>query len=154
MQHITTTLKKSHHTYGVRRPTAALHQQGLVVNHKCIARLKRVYGIYPRVHKPIRVKTTVADPSHPVAVNHLNRQFSPRRPHTAWVGDITYIPTTQGWSYLAVWEDLTTRKVVGWAVARQLRASLVLDAFEQACAQEPNLYPHLTPCLWRSMLSV
>ena len=68
----------------------------------------------------------------PVADNLLDRQFDPESPNEAWVADITYIPTREGWLYLAAVEDLYSRRVVGWSMADQLESRLVVDALAVA----------------------
>src|SRR5262249_54218879 len=68
----------------------------------------------------------------PVADNLLGRQFDPESPNEAWVADITYIPTREGWLYLAVVEDLYSRRVVGWSMADRLESRLVVDALALA----------------------
>ncbi len=96
-----------------------------------IARLMRELGL--RACSPVRCRvTTVNDPSLPVVENHLARQFTVPQPDQAWVGDITYIWTEQGWLYLAVVIDLFSRRVVGWSMADHLRTSLVLGALQAA----------------------
>jgi len=69
------------------------------------------------------------------APNILGRNFTPERPNQVWAGDITYIWTSEGWVYLAVFLDLFSRKVVGWATSKRLTTSFVLLAFERACAR-------------------
>jgi putative transposase len=70
-----------------------------------------------------------------VADNLLDRQFDPAGPNEKWVGDITYIPTREGWLYLAVIEDLYSRRIVGWAMADHRESRLVVDAMEMAVAR-------------------
>ena len=133
---------ESHYTYGVRRLTAYVRNQGIVANHKRIARLKALHGIYPNTRKPQNIKTTVVHRNHPVENNHLNRQFMNNHPNQVWVGDITYLKTLQGWVYLAVWLDLCSRKIVGWSIQQHLQTSLVLQAFDRACIHEAVM-PHM-----------
>ena len=80
-------------------------------------------------------RTTVVDPTLPVAENLLNRQFSPEAPNQVWATDITYISTSEGWVFLAVILDLYSRKVVGWAAADPMRTDLCLLALERALAK-------------------
>ena len=82
-----------------------------------------------------RVLTTRRDPSHPVAPNLLNREFTAKEPNKKWVTDITYIPTMQGWLYLAVILDLYSRMVVGWSMSSSCDEELVERALEQALAR-------------------
>jgi transposase InsO family protein len=82
-----------------------------------------------------RVSTTKRDESHPVAPNLLNREFTASAPNKKWVTDITYIPTKQGWLYLAVMLDLYSRMVVGWSMSGNCDEKLVEHALEQALAR-------------------
>ncbi len=127
--------KASRKTYGVRRLTQALAQQGEPVNHKRVARLKRENGIYPRSSRK-RPRTTQADPNHSVAANHLDRQFEQSQANTVWAGDISYLACEQGWLYLAIWLDLFNRKLVGWSLSHSLHTQLIVDAFEQAVVRQ------------------
>jgi transposase InsO family protein len=82
-----------------------------------------------------RVVTTKRDETHPVARNLLNREFTASAPNKKWVTDITYIPTKQGWLYLAVMLDLYSRMVVGWSMSSNCDEKLVEHALEQALAR-------------------
>jgi transposase InsO family protein len=91
------------------------------------------------------VSTTDSKHTLPVAENVLNRQFEVAQPNRAWVSDITYIRTAQGWLYLAVVLDLYSRKVVGWAMAPTMPAGLVISALSMALQQRrppPGLVLH------------
>jgi putative transposase len=70
-----------------------------------------------------------------VAQNHLQQDFSPLAPNRCWAGDITYLRTTAGWRYLAVWIDLYSRRVVGWAMGATMETTLVLEALNRALGQ-------------------
>jgi putative transposase len=76
--------------------------------------------------------TTDSNHDLPVAENLLNRQFDPASPNEAWAADITYIPTREGWLYLAAVEDLYSRRVVGWSMADHMQSRLVVNALELA----------------------
>jgi transposase InsO family protein len=83
--------------------------------------------------------------THPVAPNRLDRQFHAERPDQVWVGDITYLWTSEGWLYLSVLLDLCTRRVVGWAVSERLTAELAREALSMALGRrrpEPGLLHH------------
>ncbi len=67
-----------------------------------------------------------------MAENLLQQEFSPATPNRCWAGDITYIRTSSGWRYLAVWIDLYSRRVVGWAMGATMEATLVLEALNRA----------------------
>lgn len=73
--------------------------------------------------------------TQPPAPNRLDRDFAPGKAGERWVGDITYVPTLEGWLYLAAVLDLGTRKIVGWAMAAQMKVDLVLDALRMALLQ-------------------
>src|SRR5437763_10897775 len=92
----------------------------------------RQHGI--RAHAPCRYRVCTTDSKHslPVAANLLDRNFIADRPNQVWLADITYIPTAEGWLYLAVILDLFTRKVVGWAMRDHLRAELTIAALTMA----------------------
>lgn len=90
-------------------------------------------------------RTTNSRHSHPVAPNLLNRNFQVSKPNTVWVGDITYIPTGQGWLYLAIVKDLCTKKVVGYAFSNRIDTALTLAALRMAVKREhpaPGLMFH------------
>jgi transposase InsO family protein len=113
------------------RAELAARGQGCCVN--TVAKLMRDHGIRAKTaKKKFRVCTTDSDHDLPVAENLLDRQFNPEASNEAWVADITYIPTRQGWLYLAAVEDLYSRRVVGWSMAENLQSRLVVDALELA----------------------
>jgi transposase InsO family protein len=91
-------------------------------------------GIQAKRRKLYKVSTTDSKHSYPVAPNLLNRQFSAERPNEKWLTDITYIPTKEGWFYLATVLDVCSRKVVGWAMHRHMEESLVERALQMAAA--------------------
>jgi transposase InsO family protein len=96
-----------------------------------IAKLMRENGIRAKSARKFR-HTTDSNHALPVAKNLLNRQFNPLQPNESWVADITYIPTREGWLYLAVVEDLFSRMVVGWSMDARMTSRLVVDALEMA----------------------
>ena len=132
---------ESYGTYGTKRLTHDLNEQGETINHKRVARIKRQNGLYPKQHKQF-VSTTDSGHGLPVAKNVLDRQFIVDKPNHAWVSDITYIPYQKGVLYLAVILDLFSRKVVGWQLADHMKASLVGDAIDIAVARR-GTYPML-----------
>jgi len=117
--------------YGEPRVTAELARRGRVVNHKRVERLMRAHGIVG-VHKAARVRTTIPAEDAPPLPDLIGRRFAPGRPDAAWVGDITYIPTGQGWLYLASVLDLGSRRLLGYSMADHMRTSLVADALRMA----------------------
>lgn len=92
----------------------------------------RLKGIVARRKRRFVPKTTDSNHALPVAPNLLNRTFCQTAPDQAWVGDITYIRTGEGWLYLATLLDLFSRKVVGWAMSDTIDRHLVLDALKMA----------------------
>ena len=106
--------------YGEPRVTAELARRGRVVNHKRVERLMRAHGIVG-VHKAARVRTTIPAEDAPPLPDLIGRRFAPGRPDVAWVGDITYIPTGQGWLYLASVLDLGSRRLLGYSMADHMR---------------------------------
>jgi putative transposase len=135
VEHIAHVHHASRQTYGSRRVTAALRQQGMVCNRKRVARLMRRSHLRGCERRKRRVVTTQACPTHPVAANLVQRDFSAPAPNRLWLGDITYIPTRQGWLYLASLEDACSRKIVGWAMAEHMQSQLVADALHMALTQ-------------------
>jgi putative transposase len=109
----------------------ALLRKGVLCSRRGVARLMRQHGIRAIYPTPYRVTTNSAH-GNPVAPNVLNRDFTAARPNEKWVSDITYVPTQEGWMYLAVVIDLFTRKVVGWSTGSHLEASLVVAALSRA----------------------
>jgi putative transposase len=92
----------------------------------------RQHGIRARAPRRYRVGTTDSKHSLPVAQNLLDQNFVADRPDQVWLADITYIPTGEGWLYLAAILDLFTRKVVGWAMRDHMRAELTIAALTMA----------------------
>lgn len=135
------SLDQSDYTYGVRRITEDLREWGEPVNHKRVGRLKRRNGLYPKQVNSF-VLTTDSDHDRPVSDNVLDREFEPDRINAVWASDITYIPSASGWLYLAVVLDLYSRKVIGWALTRHLRADLVETALRLAYARR-GCWPRL-----------
>jgi transposase InsO family protein len=121
------------HRYGSPRMHAELANRGLVYNRKRVARLMRQHGIRA-IHSKRRRRMVTTQSNHnlPVAANVLNREFAATMPNQKWVTDITYIPTYEGWLYLAVVLDLFSRKVVGWAMDTQMTTALPLQALRMA----------------------
>jgi len=124
----------SRRTYGAPRITAALRRGGILVGKKRVARLMVHRGLVGR-GKRRWTKTTIPDPSAQVStLDRLGRAFAPETwaLDSVYVGDITYIRTHEGWLYLATAIDLASRRVVGFAMADHMRASLVCDALAMA----------------------
>jgi len=118
-------------TYGSPRMTVELQNQGWVINHKRTERLMALHGIVG-VHKPAKVRTTIGAEDLPPLPDLVDRNFKPGDPDVAWVGDITYIRTGEGWLYLATVIDLGSRRLLGYSMADHMRAELVTDALDMA----------------------
>jgi transposase InsO family protein len=117
--------------YGSPRMTAELKARGYECSENTVAALMREHGLRARTPRRF-VRTTDSNHRLPVAPNVLGRDFEPDGPNEAWCADITYIPTGEGWLYLAVVEDLFSRMVVGWSMAETMESRLVVDALEMA----------------------
>ena len=132
-------------TYGSPRIHAALQKQGVKCSQKRVARLMRLHKITGRKRQKRHPVTTQRDPGAMPAPNLLNQEFYASAPDQKWVSDITYIETAEGWLYLASILDLFSRRVVGWAMADHMEASLVEEALKMALQQrqpEPGLLHH------------
>lgn len=132
--HIRAIHRRHKGRYGAPRITAELRAQGLLVNHKRVARLMREEGLAGTPRRRFRGTTTDSAHQQPVAPNLLKREFTVEAPNIALVGDITYLPTELGWVYLAVLIDLYSRKVVGWALDTAIDTPLCLEALRRVVA--------------------
>jgi transposase InsO family protein len=120
-------------TYGAPRTTRQLRRDGQRVNHKRVERLMRREGIVG--HRPRRRRSLTRPDEHTApAPDLIGRLFDPDRPDVAWCGDITYIPTNEGWLYLASTIDLASRHLIGWSMRDHHDAQLVCDALDAAVA--------------------
>jgi putative transposase len=133
-EEITTIHAEVKERYGSPRMHAELVDRG----HECcvntVARIMREAGIAAKTKRKFH-QTTDSNHALPVAENVLDREFDPDEPNTSWVADVTYIPTREGWLYLAVVEDLFSRRVVGWSMDATMTSRLVVDALEMALAR-------------------
>ncbi len=125
---------RSKQRYGSPRIHEELIDNNTRVSRKRVARVMRDNGISAQI-KPRFVKTTDSNHEFPIAPNLLERNFTTDAPNKAWVGDITYVRTLQGWLYLAVLIDLFSRRVVGWAMSERIDTALVTSALHMAVAQ-------------------
>ena len=123
----------SRESYGSPRVTAALRRSGSRVSRHRVARLMRGAELRGKSHRRGRVSTTNSKHSEPRNVNLLERDFAASKADQKWLSDITYLPTTEGWLYLAVVLDVFSRRIVGWAFSSSLESNLVVSAFEMAC---------------------
>jgi len=124
--------------YGSPRIHRELKERGCCVGRKRVARLMRQEGLVGYTPRRFR-KTTDSRHKHRIAPNLLARDFSTDAPNQAWVGDITYVPTRDGWLYLAVLLDLFSRRVVGWSMSDRIDTELALNALQMAQMQRPTL---------------
>jgi putative transposase len=125
-------------TYGTRRLKHLLAQEGLQVSRRRIGRVLAQAGLCCKTRRKFKAPTA-AGQTQTVAPNQLNREFTVQVPDTLYVGDITYLPTGEGWLYLAVVLDLCSRAVVGWSMATHMRAELVTQALSMAiCQRQPT----------------
>ena len=133
---ITAAHKASRGTYGAPRITRALRKEGLRIGRKRVARLMAARGLAGRARRRTK-RTTIADPLAAVTCDLLRRDFAPQAHalDSCWCGDISYVRTWEGWTYVATVIDLASRRVVGLATADHLRASLVGEALKMALAQ-------------------
>jgi len=119
--------------YGRRRMTPEISQErGQPVNEKRIGRLMREHGLQSHKRRRFRVVTTNSKHLHPVAPNVLERDFQATAPNQKWLADMTYVPTKEGWLYLALVLDLYARKLVGWAMSETMPQELTLCALDMA----------------------
>lgn len=119
--------------YGVPRMFKALRKAGLVVNRKRVARLMRLHGMAGR-HRRRTCRTTFPGADGYAIPDLVGRRFAPGKPDVAWCQDITYIPTGEGWLFLASVLDIGSRRLLGYSMAEHMRTSLVLDALGMAVA--------------------
>ncbi len=130
--------------YGSPRMTAELRARGHECSENAVAKLMSAHGIRARAPRRF-VRTTDSTHDSPVAPNLLARDFEPSGPNESWGANIAYLPTREGWLYLAVVEDLFSRMVVGWSMAATMESRLVVDALEMAIARrrpEAGLLAH------------
>lgn len=134
----------SNRSYGRPRIVRELGAQGMSVGHERVRRSLQRQALRPIYRRPYRV-TTDSDHRLPLARNVLERRFNGWDINRAWVSDITYLSTAEGWLYLAVIMDLGSRRIVGWSMSHRLHAELVCQALKAAywqCKPTPGLILH------------
>lgn len=134
--------EESRGNYGSPRITRELRKGGIVVNKKMVAELMKENNIQAK-HKKKYKATTDSNHNLPVAKNRLKRNFKANKPNQAWVSDITYVRTDEGWLYLAAFIDLFSRKVVGWSMSNRMTTDLVVNAFRMALFRQKRKAPKL-----------
>lgn len=128
---IVKAFKKSRATYGTRRLKRELFKHDRITSRRRIGRLMREAELVCKTRRNFKA-TTNSRHDFPIAENRLDREFKVSNPNQVYTGDITYIPTQEGWLYLAVVIDLYSRQIVGWSMAEHMRAKLVNDALRMA----------------------
>lgn len=135
---LTTRIKeiyREHHgRYGAPRIHATLQREGKLCSEKRVSRLMRSHGLVGKTRRR-STKTTICAPGQSGAENVLAREFRPEKPNQVWSSDISYIPTKEGWLYLAVTLDLYARCVVGWAMEATMPAELPVRALQMAISR-------------------
>lgn len=147
-ERLLTTIRVAHaesrRTYGSPRIHAALKAEDVGAGRHRIARLMRLNGLQAKTRRRFKASTQ-SNHNLPISENILDRHFTANRRDTAWVGDITYVWTQEGWLYLATMLDLFSRKVVGWALSERIDRHLVIQALARAIARRkpaPGLLVH------------
>ena len=141
---IKTVHAESRQNYGSPRVFKELQARNEPCNVKTVATIMRENDLVSKRRRKFKV-TTDSNHGLPVAENLLDRQFTATAANQAWVSDITYIPTWEGWLYLATVQDLFSRKIVGWSMNERMTRQLVIDALEMAVDRrhpEPGLLCH------------
>jgi putative transposase len=144
VQKVKRIFKESRKTYGTRRIKKELAAKGIVVSRQRIRRIMAEQGLVAKARRKTRA-TTDSNHNHPVAPNLLGGQFDAEHPNEAWVTDITYLATSEGWLYLAVVLDLYSRMIVGWSINKRMTKELVIDALKTAIRRRnpaPGLVCH------------
>jgi len=120
-------------TYGAPRVHAELREEhGVRVGRKRVARLMRQLELEGISRRGKRRRTTIPDPAAAPAPDLVGRRFTAARPNELWLADITYLPTREGWLFLALVLDAFSRRIVGWSMRDDLKAELVVDALGMA----------------------
>lgn len=135
----------SRKTYGSPRIVKALRREGVKCGKKRVARLMKQKGLHGAQKARFRPRTTDSRHDLPVSPNRLAELAAVDRVNQVWVSDITYIPSLEGWLYLAAFMDLKSRKIKGWALREHMRTELVETAFQRAVFREgpvPGLIAH------------
>jgi len=138
-EELTRKVKAAHQenrgVYGSPRVSRVLKAQGEAACENTVAKVMRESGIRAKTRRKFVPRTTDSSHERPVAENVLARDFAAELPDRKWAADITYVPTGEGWLYLAAVLDLCSRKVVGWSMAEHMRTGLVSDALKMAVAR-------------------
>jgi len=125
-------LERHHDAYGSPRMHKELLQRGVSCCLNTVAKYMNAAGITANRRTKFRISTTDSNHDHPIAPNLLNRNFTTKTINEIWLTDITYIPTKEGFTYLAAFVDLHSRKIIGWKTSRTIDSQLVVAAFKEA----------------------
>ena len=146
-ERIVDAIRQSHVDSHCRYGSPNIHQDLLEKGIDCclntVAKRMKQHGIQSVVHHKFRVTTTDSDHDQPVFENRLGRDFAATAPNQKWAADITYIPTGEGFVYLAGVIDLFSRKIIGWSMKETLHTDLCVEALEMALAQRRPKHPLL-----------
>lgn len=127
--------ERSRSIYGSPWITAQLHRDGYCCGKNRVARLMRLNQLQSRKQRKYKA-TTNSKHHYPVATNLLQQNFVSQKPNTVWLADISYIPTQEGWLYLAGIKDLCTQKIVGWSMDKTMTHFLVIQALQMALSRQ------------------
>ncbi len=137
---------ENHHAiYGAPRITQELREMGHRLNQKRVERLMREMGLKAKQRNKFKPRTTVVDDTAMISPDLLGQDFTAEQPNQRWVGDITYLETSDGFEYLATVIDLFSRRVVGWSLSSTLETTIVIEAMDMALRQRkpaPGLIFH------------
>lgn len=145
MPKIRKIFEDSRQEYGSRRIQKALESKGFAISRRRVAKLMSKINLCPKARRQFKATTKQSQRPHYVAPNLLQQNFVTTQPNQAWVTDITYIPTQEGWLYTATVLDLFSRKIVGLAMSQRMTTDLVLRAVAQAILHrkpKPGLIIH------------
>jgi transposase InsO family protein len=132
-EHVHATFIEFDGIYGSRKIAEELVERRVRICRNTVAGLMRTMNLRSTVQRRRSfIATTDSDHQEPIAPNLLARDFTASEPNRKWVADLTYVPTDEGWAYVAVVMDLFSRRIVGWAVGDSLETSLVLEALNRA----------------------
>ena len=135
VQRIKTIYRAKRGNYGSPRVTQELRQHGQKCNHKRVERLMRQEGLQGRTARKKKVRTTDSEHEQPIAPNLLLERPVPNKINEVWVADITYVPTAQGWLFLAAVMDLYSRRILGWSLWESMHAGGALQALSRALSK-------------------
>jgi putative transposase len=138
---IRTAFDDNRRVYGAPRIHAELAEAGMRVGRKRVARLMRQAGIVGCHRRKRSFSITRSDPRAEAAPDRVDRHFVAAAPNQLWVADVTYVPTVQGWLYLACVTDVFSRMVIGWSMASRRKSDLVVDAVAMAVHRRGGRVP-------------